>query len=153
MTYSGKLCLNGLNTPNGNWSGQELSTKLWTTVFSCASRPVSSHIFFEPVVRENLDIGRPKQVLLIFEKQETKRSPGTFRARVISDGVIPSLYVDYKGTRLKQYHKEGQALRTETTINNARTTSISAKALQSRRATANRLSGKPSTTGSREDLT
>jgi hypothetical protein len=26
--------------------------------------------------------------------------------------------VDYKSTRLKQYHKEGRALRTETTINN-----------------------------------
>jgi hypothetical protein len=34
--------------------------------------------------------------------------------------VIPSLHIDYKGTRIKQYHKEGQALRTETTINNAR---------------------------------
>jgi len=34
--------------------------------------------------------------------------------------VIPSLHLDYKGTRIKQYHKEGQALRTETTINNTR---------------------------------
>jgi hypothetical protein len=34
--------------------------------------------------------------------------------------VIPSLHVDYKGTRIKQYHKAGQALRTETTINNTR---------------------------------
>jgi DNA-binding HxlR family transcriptional regulator len=83
-------------------------------------RPVSGRIFFEQVIRENLDIGRPKQVQLIFEKWVTKRSPGTFRTRVITDGVIPSLHVDYKGTRIKQYHKEGQALRTETTINNAR---------------------------------
>ena len=34
--------------------------------------------------------------------------------------MIPSLHVDYKGTRIKQYHKEGRALRTETTINNTR---------------------------------
>jgi len=34
--------------------------------------------------------------------------------------VIPSLHIDYKGTPIKQYHKEGQALRTETTINNPR---------------------------------
>jgi hypothetical protein len=34
--------------------------------------------------------------------------------------VIPSLHVDYKNTRIKQYHKEGCALRTETTINNTR---------------------------------
>ena len=34
--------------------------------------------------------------------------------------MIPSLHVDYKHTRIKQYHKEGRALRTETTINNTR---------------------------------
>ena len=28
--------------------------------------------------------------------------------------------VDYKNSRIKQYHKEGRALRTETTINNTR---------------------------------
>ena len=38
---------------------------------------------------------------------------------MITDGVIPSLHIDYKHTRIKQYHKEGQALRTETTINDA----------------------------------
>jgi hypothetical protein len=83
-------------------------------------RPVSGRIFFEEVIRENLDIGRPKQVQLIFERWVTKGTPGPFRTRVITDGVIPSLHVDYKGTRIKQYHKEGRALRTETTINNTR---------------------------------
>src|SRR5215813_5834564 len=29
-----------------------------------------------------------------------------------------ALHIDYQGTRIKQYHKEGRALRTETTINN-----------------------------------
>lgn len=87
-------------------------------------RPVSGRIFFEDVIRENLDIGRPKQVQLIFDRAVTKKTPGSFRTRVITDGVIPSLHIDYKGTRIKQYHKEGQALRTETTINNARDFSI-----------------------------
>ena len=32
--------------------------------------------------------------------------------------MTPSLHVDYKNSRIKQYHKEGRALRTETTINN-----------------------------------
>ncbi|MFL9937518.1 hypothetical protein P0D88_53590, partial [Paraburkholderia sp. RL18-103-BIB-C] len=36
------------------------------------------------------------------------------------EGVTPSLHVDYKRSRIKQYHKEGQALRTETTINDTR---------------------------------
>jgi len=83
-------------------------------------RPVSGRIFFEDVIRENLDIGRPKQVQLIFDRGVTKTTPGLFRTRVITDGVIPSLHIDYKGTRIKQYHKEGQALPTETTINNTR---------------------------------
>jgi hypothetical protein len=60
-------------------------------------RPLSGRIFFEQVIRENLDVGRPKQVQLIFERWVTKRSPGVFRTRVITDGVIPSLHVDYKG--------------------------------------------------------
>jgi hypothetical protein len=83
-------------------------------------RPVSGRIFFEDVIRDNLDIGRPKQVQLIFDRAVTKTSPGSFRTRVITDGVIPSLHIDYKGTRIKQYHKEGKALRTETTINNTK---------------------------------
>ena len=79
---------------------------------------MSGHIFFEDVIRENLDIGRPKQVQLIVDRSIIKTTPGIFRTRVITDGVIPSLHIDYKGTRIKQYHKEGRALRTETTINN-----------------------------------
>ena len=37
-----------------------------------------------------------------------------------SPPVLPHLYVDYKSSRIKQYHKEGRALRTETVINDAR---------------------------------
>ena len=36
---------------------------------------------------------------------------------MITDGVTPTLHADYKHTTIKQYHKEGRALRTETTIN------------------------------------
>ena len=83
-------------------------------------RPVAGRIFFEQVIRENLDIGRPGQVQLIFDRRVTRRTPGRFRTRVITEGVTPSLHVDYKRSRIKQYHKEDQALRTETTINDTR---------------------------------
>jgi hypothetical protein len=83
-------------------------------------RPVTGRVFFEEVIRENLDIGRPNQVQLIFDRRVSRRTPGKFRTRVITDGVIPSLHVDYKNSRIKQYYKEGRALRTETTINNTR---------------------------------
>jgi hypothetical protein len=87
-------------------------------------RPVTDRVFFEQVIRENLDIGRPSQVQLIFDRQVSRRRPGRFRTRVLTEGVIPSLHIDYKNTRIKQYLKEGRALRTETTINNTRDFSI-----------------------------
>ena len=83
-------------------------------------QPVNGRIFFEEVIRENLDLGRPSQVQLIFDRRIDRRTPGRFRTRVITDGVVPSLHVDYKRSRIKQYHKEGRALRTETTINDTR---------------------------------
>jgi hypothetical protein len=82
-------------------------------------RPVAGRIFIEEVIRENLELGRPDNVQLIFERRVTKRTPGRFRTRVVTEGVLPSLYIDYKSSRIKQYFKEGQALRTETTINDS----------------------------------
>ena len=87
-------------------------------------KPVSGRIFFDQALRDNLDIGRPDQISLIFGRriQNRKRrpTPGRFRTRVITDGVTPSLHVDYKNSKIKQYHKLGRALRTETTINETR---------------------------------
>jgi len=80
-------------------------------------RPLTGRIFFEDVIRENLDLGRPDQAQLIFGRRVTKRTPGRFRTRVITHGVVPSLHVDYKHSGIKQYHKEGRGLRTEATIN------------------------------------
>jgi len=87
-------------------------------------RPLSGRVFFEEVIRENLDIGRPDRVSLIFDRRIHRRgkhpTPGRFRTRVFTEGVTPSLHVEYKATRVKQYHKEGAALRTETTVNDTR---------------------------------
>ena len=67
-------------------------------------RPQTGRIFFEDVIRENLDIGRPDQVQLIFDRRVTKRTPGRFRTRVLTQGVTPSLHIDYKHSRIKQSH-------------------------------------------------
>ncbi len=96
-------------------------------------RPLSGRLFFEQVIRENLDLGRPDHVQLIFNRRVTKSTPGTFRTRVITEGVTPSLHVYYKSSKIKQYHKEvpdptpaplRTGARTETTINNPRDFSI-----------------------------
>jgi hypothetical protein len=87
-------------------------------------KPLAGRIFFDQVIHDNLDIGRPDQVGLIFDRRIVRRgpraTPGRFRTRVITDGVTPSLHVDYKNSKIKQYHKLGKAIRTETTINDAR---------------------------------
>ena len=83
-------------------------------------RPLTGRLFFETAIRENLDLGRPDQVQLIFARRITSRTPSRFRTRILTPGVTPTLHVDYKHSRIKQYHKEGLALRTETTINDTR---------------------------------
>lgn len=85
-------------------------TQIW-------ERGTHGRCFFEEVIRENIDLGRPEQIQLIFGRklQKTTVSAGRCRTRIINEGVIPSLHVYYKNTHLKQYHKEGRALRTETT--------------------------------------
>ena len=86
--------------------------------------PVAGPICFEQVLRDNLDIRRPDQISLVFGRRIiTKgrhRTPGKFRTRVITDGVTPSLHVNYKNAKIKQYHKLGKAIRTETTINDTK---------------------------------
>lgn len=74
----------------------------------------------ESLIRDNLDLGRPDRVRLLFDRQLTSRTPGTFSTQVVQYGVLPSIRVHYKHSALKQYLKEGRALRTETMINNPR---------------------------------
>jgi hypothetical protein len=83
--------------------------------------PVQGRHFFEAVIRENLDLGRPDRVGLLFPVRIIRTTPppaSGYRTRVITDGVQPSLHVEYKHSHVKQYFKEQHALRTETTINN-----------------------------------
>jgi hypothetical protein len=83
-------------------------------------RPVHGRVFFEQVIRENLDLGRPEEIKLIFNRRMPcrRRSRERYYTRVVTHDVTPSLNIHYKNSRIKQYHKENRALRTETTINN-----------------------------------
>ena len=59
-------------------------------------RPVQGRHFFEAVIRENLDLGRPDRVRLLFPLRLTRATPPPafgYRTRVITDGVQPSLHV------------------------------------------------------------
>jgi hypothetical protein len=81
-------------------------------------RPQAGRMWFEGVIRDHLDIGRPDQIALIFGRAVSRRTPGVVRTRVLTRGVDPTLNCYYKSSRLKQYFKEGWALRTELVICN-----------------------------------
>jgi hypothetical protein len=109
-------------TGNDRKAGYRYDISILQAEFSLTQvldRPVHGRLFFEQVIRENLDLGRPEEVQLIFNRKITRKTPGRFRTRVVTQDVTPSLNVYYKNTRIKQYHKENRALRTETTINNS----------------------------------
>jgi hypothetical protein len=73
-------------------------------------------MWFEGVIRDHLDVGRPDQVRLLFDRRLRRSTTGPFRTRVLTEGVDPTLCCYYKSSRLKQYFKQGRALRTETVI-------------------------------------
>ncbi len=89
--------------------------------------PVSGRMFFEQVIRDNLDIGRPDQVSLVFDRRlmrtGPRATPGRFRTRVITEGVTPSLHVGLQthhdqavsqgrtGTSNRDHHQRHQRFR------------------------------------------
>jgi hypothetical protein len=107
--------------PTGSARSYELAFRQFevsdTRVFD---RPQAGRGFFEGVIRDHLDVGRPEQVALIFERKVTSATPGTFRTKVVTKGVDPQLCCYYRSARLKQYFKEHRALRTETVISDTR---------------------------------
>jgi hypothetical protein len=90
-----------------------------TIVFDAPCRVRS---FFEALIADNLDLGRPENVEIIFGRRVRCDTPGTFRTaidRPVIDpddkGVVVNIF--YKHSRVKQYLKEGRALRIEAVIN------------------------------------
>jgi hypothetical protein len=80
-------------------------------------QPRNGRTFFEALVADNLDLGRPGQVELIFGRHLRPRATGVFATRVVTRGVDVTINVGYKHSRVKQYFKEERALRIETVIN------------------------------------
>ena len=100
-------------------AGYDYRLSIWQMEFSLTQivdRPMAGRQFFEEVIRDNLDLGRPDRIQLIFPRKIISTTPGSFRTRVLREGVHPSLHVSYKHFDLKQYFKEGRGLRTEGTF-------------------------------------
>jgi hypothetical protein len=79
--------------------------------------------FFEALLCENMDLGRPENVELLFRRGERRGQPaapppgGGFRTTVDRYCHMVTINVFYKNSRVKQYLKDGLALRIETVIN------------------------------------
>jgi hypothetical protein len=77
--------------------------------------------FFEALIVDNLDLGRPHNVEIIFGRRIRRDTIGTFRTAIDrrdNGGVL--LNVFYRHSRVKQYLKDGRAMRIETVINHPR---------------------------------
>ena len=83
-------------------------------------RPQAGRDWFEQTIRDQLTLGRPDHVAIVFGRKVIATTPGRFWTRVIKRGDEVGLQVHYKHSKVKQYFKEGRALRTETTVNDTR---------------------------------
>ncbi len=81
--------------------------------------PRHARAFFEALAADNLDIGRPDNMEIIFNRQVRCITKGVFRTAVDrdNDGVVVNAF--YRHSRIKTYLKDGRALRVETVINDA----------------------------------
>ena len=80
-------------------AGYDYRLSIWQMEFSLTQivdRPIAGRQFFEEVIRDNLDLGRPDRIQLIFPRKIISTTPGSFRTRVLREGVHPSLHVSYK---------------------------------------------------------
>ena len=115
-----------------------------TLVFDAPRR---ARAFFEALIADNLDIGRPANVEIIFKRHIRRDTPGVFRTAIDrptvgpdTGGVVLNLF--YKHSRIKQYLKDGRAMRIETVINAPRDLGCNARlpnleALQAKARAAN----------------
>jgi hypothetical protein len=83
-------------------------------------RPAAGRAWFERTLPDQLTLGRPDQVAVVFGRRVSRRTPGRFHTKIITRGVEPAIQVHYRASKVKQYFKEGRALRTETTVNDTR---------------------------------
>jgi hypothetical protein len=79
--------------------------------------PRRARSFFEALVQDNIGIGRPEEVSLVFARQLRRPTHHPYQTRIFSTGTEVRIDFRYKHSRIKQYLKDGRALRIETVIN------------------------------------
>lgn len=84
-------------------------------------RPAEGRAFFAEVARESLSLGGHSEIGFLFDRRIVRRgahpTPGVFRTDISVHGVDPRISLHYRSSRIKEYLKEGRALRIETVVN------------------------------------
>jgi len=85
-----------------------------TIVFT---QPRYARAFTHVLITDNLDLGRPDTMEIIFDRRVQANTEGEFKTKVVTRGVQVTVNAFCKHSRIKQYLKQGRALRIETVIN------------------------------------
>jgi hypothetical protein len=84
--------------------------------------PRQARAFFEALIADNLDLGRPENVELLFKRDPRGRKPkdqagGVFKTAIDRNNQGVTINAFWRHSRVKQYLKDGRALRVETVVN------------------------------------
>ncbi len=84
--------------------------------------PRQARAFFEALIADNLDLGRPEHVELLFKRSPRGRKPkdqagGVFKTAIDRNNQGVTINAFWRHSRIKQYLKDGRALRIETVVN------------------------------------
>jgi hypothetical protein len=79
--------------------------------------PRRARSFFEALVQDNIGIGRPEEVSLVLARQLRRPTQHRYQTRIFTTGTEIRIDFRCKHSRVKQYLKDGRALRIETVIN------------------------------------
>jgi hypothetical protein len=84
--------------------------------------PRQARAFFEALVADNLDLGRPEHVEILFKRDPRGRKPkdqagGVFKTAIDRNSQGVTINAFWRHSRVKQYLKDGRALRIETVVN------------------------------------
>jgi hypothetical protein len=90
----------------------------------CFAQPRHARAFFDALVTDNLGLGRPDTVELVFTGRNERRGrppkvPPVHKTKVVTRGTEVTINAFYKHSRIKQYLKDGRALRIEVVLNDA----------------------------------
>jgi hypothetical protein len=110
------LPLTGTDRAGGYW--WELSMRQIEVSRTIAlTQPRYARAFTDALIVDNLDLGRPDTIEIIFDRQVRANTEGEFKTTVVTRGVEVTVNAFYKHSRIKQYLKQGRALRIETVVN------------------------------------